>query len=175
MKPALVVIDVQSGWLSFSEGLKKSVDERIGNMKQAISIFRRAGAPVIFTFHSFGELEIVPGSQDFKLLPGIDVNAGDEQVVKTHQNAFAKTELARIIRDRGCDTVILVGLSALNCVLSTYLSAYDEGFFPYIVRGAVAGPDGESVQIAEKICDTLSLRAISQILGQAPQFHVGVK
>lgn len=172
MKPALIVIDVQNAWLSFSDGLKKSVDERISNITEAISIFRRAGAPVIFTFHSYSERGIVPETQGFNLLPNIVVKAGDEQVVKTHQNAFMKTELARIIRDKGCDTVILVGLSALNCVLSTYLAAYDEGFFPYIVRGAVAGPDDESIQIAEKICDTLSLRAISQILGQAPQFHV---
>ncbi|NLB75294.1 MAG: hypothetical protein GX799_02335, partial [Crenarchaeota archaeon] len=41
--------------------------------------------------------------------------------------------------------------------------------YPYIVRGAIAGPDEESIKIADKLCDTLSLRAISQILGQDPR------
>ena len=65
MKPVLLVIDAQSGWLRLSEGLKKSVDEHIGNMCQAISIFRKAGAPIIFTYHSFGAKEIVPGTKEF--------------------------------------------------------------------------------------------------------------
>lgn len=169
------MIDVQNGWLGFSEGLKRSVDLYFGNMTMAISIFRKANAPIIFTFHSYSERAIVPGTQEFNLLPNIVIDSSDEKVVKTHQNAFIKTELARIIRDKGCDTVVIIGLSALNCVLSTYLAAYDEGFFPYLVRGAVAGPNEESVQIIEKICDTLSLRAISQILGQKPEFHVCVR
>lgn len=169
MKPALIVIDVQNGWLEMSEGLKRSVSERTAAMKEAISIFRKAGAPIIFTYHSYAEKGIAPETRKFELIPSLIATAEDSKIVKTHQNAFVKTELARVIRDKGCDTVILVGLSALNCVLATYLAAYDEGFFPYIVRGAVAGPDEESVQIAEKICDTLSLRAVAQILGQNPR------
>jgi nicotinamidase-related amidase len=74
-----------------------------------------------------------------------------------------------MVKENGCDTVIIIGLSALHCVLSTYLGAYDRDLFPYIVRGAIAGPDEESIKTAEKLCDTLSLRAISQILGQNPR------
>ncbi|MEJ5327607.1 MAG: isochorismatase family cysteine hydrolase [Candidatus Bathyarchaeia archaeon] len=169
MKPALIVIDVQNGWLELSEGLKRSVTERITAMSEAISIFRKACAPIIFTYHSYAERGIVPGTKEFELIPSLTAMAEDAKVIKTHQNAFVKTALAHMIRDKGCDTVILIGLSALNCVLATYLAAYDEGFFPYIVRGAVAGPDEESVQIVEKICDTLSLRAVAQILGQNPR------
>ena len=169
MKPALIVIDVQNGWLEMSEGLKRSVTERIAAMSEAISIFRKAGAPIIFTYHSYAERGIIPGAKEFELIPSLTAVAEDAKVVKTHQNAFVKTSLAHMIRDKGCDTVILIGLSALNCVLATYLAAYDEGFFPYIVRGAVSGPDEESVQIVEKICDTLSLRAVAQILGQNPR------
>ncbi len=168
MKPALIVIDVQNGWLEMSERLKQSVTERIGSMSEAISIFRKARAPIIFTYHSYAERGIVPGTKEFELIPGLTAVAEDVKVLKNHQNAFVKTALAHMIRDKGCDTVILIGLSALNCVLATYLASYDEGFFPYIVRGAVAGSDEGSVKILEKICDTLSLRAVAQILGQNP-------
>jgi len=166
MKPALLVIDVQNGWLAQSEGLKVSTDLRLGKMLAAISIFHKANAPVIFTFHSYAEAGVVPGATDFEVVPGIDVATADGRVVKTHLNAFSKTELANLVRARGCDTVVLVGLSALHCVLSTYLGAYDYDFAPYLVRGAVAAPDEGSVVTAERLCDTLSLRAIAQILGQ---------
>jgi nicotinamidase-related amidase len=111
----------------------------------------------------------VPGTKEFELFPSLTVKAEDGKVVKTHQNAFNKTELERMVRDKGCDTVILIGLSALHCVLATYFGAYDQDLFPYLARDAVAAPDEESIQIAEKICDTLSLRAISQILEQDPR------
>ncbi len=166
IKPALLVIDVQNGWLEMSVGLKKSVDEHISNMNKAISIFRMAGAPIIFTYHSYDDRGIVAGTKEFELFPSVEVKTNDGVVVKTHQNAFNKTSLESMIRDKGCDTVILVGLSAMLCVLGTYFGAYDRDFTPYLVRGAVAAPDEESIQIAEKICDTLSLRAIAQILNQ---------
>jgi nicotinamidase-related amidase len=169
MKPALVVIDVQNVWPEMSEGLKKSVTEHLGNMTCAISIFRRAGAPIIFTYQTCPEKGIAPGNTGFELFPNITIKAEDSKVLKTHQNAFNKTELEQIIKEKGCNAVILVGLSALHCVLSTYLGAYDRDLYPYIVRGAIAGPDEESIKTAEKLCDTLSLRAISQILGQDPR------
>ena len=168
MKPALIVIDPQNGWLELSESLKRSVNQHIDTMSKAISIFRGAKAPIIFTYHSFPENGITPGNKGFEFFPTIDAKSTDAKVVKTHQNAFNQTELEKMVRDKQCDTVILVGLSALHCVLATYFGAYDRDFNPYLVRGAVAGKDEESVQIVEKICDTLSLRAISQILEQDP-------
>jgi nicotinamidase-related amidase len=169
MKPALLVIDVQKGWLPLSAGLKASVDLRLDKMVKAISIFHKAGAPVIFTFHSFTDANIVTGTEAFDVLPGIDFQTTDGKVVKTYLNAFNKTELANTVKAKGCDTVVLVGLSALHCVLSTYLGAYDHDLSPYLIRDAVAGPDEESVTTAEKLCDTLSLRAVAQILGQDPK------
>jgi nicotinamidase-related amidase len=169
IKPALLVIDAQNGWLELSAGLKKSVNEHVINMSNAISIFRMAGAPIIFTYHAYEDRGIVAGTQAFELFPTVEAKTNDGVVVKTHQNAFNKTELESLIRDKGCDTVILVGLSALHCVLATYFGAYDHNLAPYLARGAVAAPDEESVQIAEKICDTLSLRAIAQILNQDPK------
>ncbi len=169
MKPVLLVIDAQNGWLGMSEGLKRSVDEHVGNMCKAISIFRKAGAPIIFTYHSCSAKEIMPGTKEFELFPNIGFEAIDGILVKTYANAFNKTQLETMIRDRKCDTVFLIGLSAMHCVFATYHGAYDHDLIPYLVRGAVAGPDAESIQTAERICDTLSLRAISQILEQDPQ------
>ncbi|MDI9644155.1 MAG: isochorismatase family cysteine hydrolase [Candidatus Verstraetearchaeota archaeon] len=173
MRPVLLVVDAQNGWLRLSEGLKRSVEKHLDSILKAISIFRKAGAPIIFTYHSYGEQAIVPGTSEFELFTGITLEPTDGVLVKTYANAFNKTRLEEMIRERGCDTVLIAGLSALHCVLSTYQGAHDHDLTPYLVRGAVAGPDEESVQLAERLCDTLSLRAVSQILGQDPRLMMG--
>jgi nicotinamidase-related amidase len=173
MRPALLAIDVQNGWVDISDGLRRSLDGHIGRMAEAISIFRRLGAPIIFTYQAYPEKGLVPGSEAFDLCPGIKAKETDSRVVKTNMNAFHGTELERILKERNCDTVIILGLSALHCVLATYFGAYDRGFSPYLVRDGVAGPNEESVQISEKICDTLSLKAITQILGGDRSMMVG--
>lgn len=173
MRPALLAIDIQNGWVETSEGLRRSTDAHIVRMAEAISIFRKLGAPVIFTYQTYHGKGIVPGTKAFDLCAGIMAKATDSKVVKANMNAFNGTELESILREKGCDTVIIVGLSALHCVLATYFGAYDRGFSPYLVRDGVAGPTEESVQIAEKICDTLSLKAISQVLGGDGSMMVG--
>lgn len=169
MKPVLLVVDVQNGWLGMSDGLKQSVDKHIVNMQGAIELFRTANAPIIFTYHSYDVREIVAGTPAFEVFPGIEVKPTDVKVVKTYQNSFNKTNLESVIREKNCDTVIIIGLSAMHCVLSTYLGTYDHDLYPYLLRGAVAAADEESVELAEKLCDTLSLKAVAQILGQDPK------
>jgi nicotinamidase-related amidase len=95
MKPALVVIDVQNVWSEMSEGLKKSVTEHLGNMTRAISIFRNAGAPIIFTYQTCPEKGIAPGNAAFELFPNIDIKDEDRKILKTHQNAFNKTDWSK--------------------------------------------------------------------------------
>lgn len=173
MKAALVTIDAQKGWLEVSNGLKRSMEERLGLMREAVSIFRNAGAPIIFTYHVCPSLGLEPGGDGFELCPGLVAEGADGKVVKERMNAFNRTELEQMVRNRGCDTVVLMGLSATSCVLATYYGAYDKDLSPYLVRGAVAGSTEESVQMVEKICDTLSLKALSQMLGNEATKPVG--
>lgn len=166
MKAALIAIDMQNGWLEMSPGLKISVAEKVSRMCQTVRIFREAGAPVIFTYHQYTEAGITPGTHQFDIFPELEIGESDLKVVKTYQNAFNKTNLSSILKERGCDTVMMIGLSATNCVLSTYLAAYDHDLIPYLVRGAVAGQDDAAVSVAESLCDTLSVRAVSQMICQ---------
>jgi nicotinamidase-related amidase len=173
MKAALVIIDVQNGWLDMSSGLKRSVEERLGYMREAVSLFRAAGAPVIFTYHACPALGLEPGGKGFELHPGLAAVEADGKVVKDQMNAFNGTDLERIVRERGCDTVVLMGLSATQCVLATYYGAFDKSLSPYLVRDAVCSAKEENVQLAERLCDTLSLKALSQILGNDGNKLVG--
>ncbi|MCU0861049.1 MAG: cysteine hydrolase [Methanomassiliicoccales archaeon] len=164
MKPALLVIDVQNAWLDSSRGLMASVEERAEEMNEAIDLFRSKGLPIIVVYHT-DEEGPAPGSQAFAFHPSIKVREEDATVVKNYPNAFNRTRLEAMLRERDCDTVMLVGLSASGCVLATYLGALDRDLSPYLVKDAVAGPREDLVRFAEEICDTLSLRAIAQFLG----------
>lgn len=164
MRPALLVIDVQNAWLDGSEGLRKSVETRAEEMNGAIALFRRKGLPLIVVYHTDVESGPEPGTPPFEFHHSIKVEASDRRIVKNYPNAFNKTTLEGVLRESGCDTVLLAGLSASGCVLATYLGALDRDFIPYLIRDAVAGSREDLVRYAEEICDTLSLRAISQIL-----------
>ncbi len=157
---ALLVIDVQNGWRRLSDGLSRSLDRHRDAITDAVSLFHRKGSLVIFTYQVFEKEGIVPGTSEFDLIPEIAIGASDICVVKRKMNAFNGTGLREIILDAGYDSVIIAGLSALHCVMSSYYAAYDQDIRPLLLGGAVAGPDEESVRLAESICSGIRLEDI---------------
>jgi len=65
-----------------------------------------------------------------------------------------------MLQKQGCDTLVIVGLSASGCVLATYFGALDWEIRPYLLKGGVASHNEEHVRFAEEICDTLSLQEL---------------
>ncbi len=68
-------------------------------------------------------------------------NAGKETVkefAKTRYSAFAGTDLDLRLRERGVDTVHLVGVCTDICVLHTAIDAYDLGYKIVIHKSCVA-------------------------------------
>jgi len=68
-----------------------------------------------------------------------------------------------MLQKQGCDTLVIVGLSASGCVLATYFGALDWEIRPYLLKGGVASHNEEHVRFAEEICDTLSLQELDSI------------
>ena len=163
MRPALLVIDVQNAWLDSSEGLRKSLEARIDEINQAIAIFRAKNLPIVAVYHTDKGVGPEPGTKAFEFHPGIKIEPRDAKVIKNYPNAFNRTDLESLLRERGCDTVLLAGLSATCCVLATYIGALDRDLSPYLVKDAVAASREDLVRFAEEIFDSLSLRAIGQL------------
>jgi nicotinamidase-related amidase len=57
---------------------------------------------------------------------------GDEQVVKGRGDKFSGSDLEKILKDKGIETVIIVGTSANSAVLYTAFGAVQRGFKPII-------------------------------------------
>src|SRR5262249_49803932 len=75
--------------------------------------------------------------------------AGDEIVIsKSSSGAFATTNLDRILRNLGVDTLVLAGTSTQGCVESTACDAADLGYRVIVVSDACARSTRRSHQTA---------------------------
>ena len=165
MKPALFVQDIQNVWLyepESNQDLRRSVEKRIDAINSAIAWFRSKKLPVIVGYTENEEEGVVRDTKGFEVPDTIDVRETDFKVTKRHANAFASPDLGKRLRSEGCDTIVIVGLSASGCVLATYFSAFDYDVIPYLLKGCVASANEEHVRFAEDICDTLSLEELDR-------------
>lgn len=164
LKPALLVIDIQNKWLNSSSGLRSSVEERIEVINSAIALFRKKGLPIIRVYHVDKEEGPMPGTEGFEFLSSIEISMTDVQVIKNYPNAFNRTELASILSQGKVDVVILCGLSAIGCVMATYVGAKDHDLNPFLLRDGVAAGSERHVRFAEEIFETISIGALTQML-----------
>ena len=160
MRPALFVQDIQNVWLyepDSNQDLRRSVEKRLAVINAAIAWFRKRGLPVIVGYTVDEEQGLVPGTKSFEVPETVHVKKTDPSVTKLHASAFANPELGALLKKEGCDTMLIVGLSASGCVLATYFSAPDWNIRPFLVKGGVASAEERHVMFAEEICDTVSL------------------
>jgi ureidoacrylate peracid hydrolase len=76
------------------------------------------------------------GSEFYRIRP-----RSDELVIVKHRfSAFAYTDLEPVLRASHTDTLILCGVTTNVCVSVTGIDALMRGFYPVIVREAVAAP-----------------------------------
>ncbi len=167
MKPALFVQDIQNAWLHESDSnkdLSRSMLARMDLVNEAIAWFRERGLPVIVGLTDNEEERVAQGTSSFETPDDLNVLDSDPRVTKRHANAFANPELARILREAGCDSIVIVGLSASGCVLATFFSAFDSEIRPYVLRGGIASHNAEHIRFAEEICDTVDLSELGGLL-----------
>lgn len=164
MRPGLLVIDVQNRWLETDKGLMGCLEPRIGTINEAISLFRKHGRPLIAVYHEDEGEGPRPGTRDFEFDPRIKVEGTDAKVIKHYPDAFNRTKLPEMLREAGCDSVVLCGLSGTWCVLGTFWGAINHDLVPYFLRDGVVSGTEAQIRFVEETYDTLSTRALGQIL-----------
>jgi nicotinamidase-related amidase len=165
MKPALLVIDIQNAYLPYmSEQDRKTGLEVINYV---ISLFRDNGFPVIRVYHTDPKQGPKPGTAAFEFPKSTAIKKGDPQVIKNYPNAFKKTELNKILQDRGCNTLFLCGLSATGCVLATYHGALDLDYNTFLVKDSLISPDTALTKAVQEICRTIGYGALKLLLETA--------
>jgi nicotinamidase-related amidase len=158
MKPALIVIDIQNQYLPYMSDEDKKLSMEMINW--AIGLFRQYNCPVIRVYHTAPEWGPKPDTEPFEYPSSINIKPDDPKVIKNYPSAFKKTELEKLLREKGCNTLYLCGLSAVGCVLATYHSAMDLDFNVFMIKDALISHNSEYTDFVEEITETVSLNTV---------------
>jgi len=161
-KPALIVMDVQNAFMPYMD----DEDTKMGLLmiNATIEQFRAHGLPVIRVYHTDPDSGPLPGTEPFEFPATVGIRDTDPKVVKTHPSAFNATELDRLLREQGVDTVFLSGLSAVGCVLATYFDADRLEYRVFMVRDGVISHDAGLTASVEEMTGAVGYEAIAYML-----------
>jgi nicotinamidase/pyrazinamidase len=165
MHPALLVIDIQKQFLPMMDAQDTAIPMYAINAY--IGLFRKYGFPIIRIYHSDKDYGPFPGTPEFEFPEEINILPDDPRVIKTYGNGFIKTDLAKILRDKGINTVFLCGLSSVGCVLATYVGAQDNDFKAFLIKDAMMSHNAGYTSNIEEIFDALGYDVIQVLLDNA--------
>lgn len=165
MKPALLVIDIQNAYLPYMTDEGKALAMELIN--GAIRRFHEKGLPVIRVYHTDPGSGPQPGTEAFEYPKSVIVRPEDPRIIKNFPDAFKKTDLEKVLRASGANTLFLCGLSSTGCVLATYFGAADLDFSVFMIRHALIGPDASLTRAVEEICEGVSYSAMGLMVDNA--------
>jgi len=162
IKPALLVIDIQNAYLkSIPESDKEAA---LANINKYIALFRSHGYPVIRIFHRSDEYGIKPGTEEFEFPASVLSQPDDPRIIKTYPDAFNKTDLDKVVRDQGSNTLFLCGLSAVGCVLATWIGSFNHDFDAFLIKDAIMSHNSQYTDNVEIMFDAVSYDVVKLIL-----------
>lgn len=162
IRPALLVIDIQNAFLPMMS--EKDKETAMNNINAYINLFRSQGYPIIRVYHSSKEYGVVDGTEAFEFPASVMIKPEDAKVIKTYGDGFNKTDLDKVLREKGCNTLFLCGLSAVGCVLATYIGANNHDYKVFLVKDALISHNPDYTNSIEEIFDALSYEVISLII-----------
>jgi nicotinamidase-related amidase len=158
VKPALLVIDIQNEFLKYmSEDDKKMGMEVING---AIYMFRQHNLPIIRVYHTNPNWGPKPGTEAFEFPKSVVIKEDDPQVIKNYPSAFQKTELDKILKEKGCNTLFLCGLSSVGCVLATYFGGMERDYKVFMIKDGIMSHNSAYTNVIKDICETVSFETM---------------
>jgi maleamate amidohydrolase len=177
-RPAVVVVDFIEGFTNPASALACDADLAVEATRSLLDAARTRSVPVLFTTVSYTDddlqrawMFVAKAPALATLRPGsrwveVDARLGrreDEPVlVKLFASAFFDTPLDELLREFGCDTVLVAGASTSGCVRATAVDALQYGYRVLVPRDAVAdrardAHDGSLLDIDAKYGDVISI------------------
>ncbi len=162
MKPALIVIDIQNKYIGYMDD--DDVEIPMYMINAAIALFREHGLPVIRIYHTDPEYGPEPGTEDFEFPESVVIEDSDPKIIKNYPSGFTKTELDELLKEKGCNTLYLCGLSAVGCVFATYHGAIERDYDVFMIKGALMSHEEEYTDMVEDITGAVSYTAMKAML-----------
>jgi nicotinamidase-related amidase len=162
IKPALLVIDIQNVYLPIVPEQEKGV--AMHYIDGLIQLFRSQGYPIIRIYHLDKKNGPKMDTEQFEFPTSVLIKPEDARVIKTYPDAFNKTNLDEILKEKGCNTLFLCGLSAVGCVLSTWIGAYNHDYNAFMVKNAIMSHNSEYTKNVEVMFDAVSYDMVKLLL-----------
>lgn len=162
IKPALLVIDIQNAYLSGMAQREKEI--ALLNINYYIQLFRNQGCPVIRIYHYSKQFGPEQGTDQFEFPSSVLIKPDDPKVIKTYPDGFNKTDLNKVLKEKECNTVFLCGLSAVGCVLATWIGAQNNDYKAFLIKDAIMSHNEEYTNNIEAMFDAVGSDVISLIL-----------
>lgn len=161
-RPVLNIVDLTMAYLNPDSPLYAGVEAELAVTERLLESARKHNIPVVFS-----RVEYEPGGADgghfYKKVASLKVfdrgsplgnfpetlqPAPDDLIItKQYASNFFGTGLAERLREMGCDTLVITGVTTSGCVRATALDALQNGFVPIVVADACGDRD-ERVQAA---------------------------
>ncbi len=162
IKPALLVIDIQNVYLQMVPEREKEIG--LYYINELIALFRKEGYPVVRVYHHSKESGPQPGTELFEFPTSVTIKSEDPKVIKTYPDAFNKTELDKVLKEKGSNTLFLCGLSAVGCVLSSWVGAMNHDYKAFMVKDAIMSHNSDYTNNVEVMFDAVGYDMVKLIL-----------
>lgn len=174
----LLIIDAQR---EYTDGLLPlpGVGTAVEALAALLEKARTAGAPVVHVRHQSKGKAFNPSSTGYEIVAPLTPRTGEAIVDKGLPNAFAGTDLAKLLAAGARKNLIVGGFMTHMCVSATVRAATDLGFMSTIAADTVATrdlPDATGgATIGADAINRVTLAALSDrfawIVGKADQIN----
>jgi nicotinamidase-related amidase len=158
IKPVLIVIDIQNEFLKFMSEDDKKLGMEMINV--SIMTFRQFNLPIIRVYHTNLGWGPKPGTEPFEYPKSVMIKEDDPKVIKNYPNAFKKTDLEKILKEKGCNTLYLCGLSAVGCVLATYFGGLEQDYTVFMIKDALISHNSNYTAMIKDICKSVDFETM---------------
>jgi nicotinamidase-related amidase len=135
MSTAVLVIDVQQE-LCEGPDTPWEIDRVIANINAVTARARAARVPVLFIQHEGKDGYLTYGTSGWQLERRLVVEPGDLRLRKTATDAFHRTELDAVLKQRGVTDLVICGIHTEFCVDTTTRRALALGYPVVLVADA---------------------------------------
>lgn len=169
---AVLVIDMQNDSVRPDGALPaEGAEEIIGNIDFLLKTSRKNGVPVIYITHThrqdlsdfgiahyFEPPSVIEGTKGAEIVEELTPEKEDIVVKKTRYDAFFKTELDLILRQKNVKNLIVCGVLTDGCVLGTVQHARSLDYKVCLLEDCTAGTTEEKHLAALDILSTYCVR-----------------
>ncbi len=157
-KTAVLVVDAQMSEYNDRKRAEKphyveTIDNRaLPAIKKLIGACRPLGVEIVYTMiesltkngrdrsldHKLSGIHVAKGSDDARMMPGIEPEDDDIVLPKTSSGVFNSTNINYVLRNLGIENVIVVGFITDQCVDMAVRDGADLGFYMVCASDACA-------------------------------------